>query len=1330
MTKRFSQFVVLTAFCLLVASLAGAQTSTVGTLTGTVSDATGAVIAGADVKVKDEATGAVFTTKSSADGTFTVGNLLPGTYVVSVTMTGFKTAEYRNVKITVGQIYDLSAKMEVGEVQSTVVVEAGAEVLETASTTIGTTITGRAIQTLPLSSRDALDLAILMPGASTTGRVRQTSFMGLPKGAINITLDGINAQDNILKSSDGFFTIIRPRVDSIEEFSISTAGQGADQSSEGAVQIRFETKRGGNEYHGGGWWQHRNDFFNSNYWFSNVGGTPRQRQRLNQFGGQVGGPAWKDKIFFFAALDNYRNPNSQVRQRTILAPAALTGSFEYRVTSVPATLPAWVTCAASSPRGSGGSGPTCTANLFAMAAAQGNPLIGTTPDPVVAGILNAVNSARTAAGVSALPIPDAHIDQIQFNNSGDATRRFPDLRLDYNITKSHSLGFIYHYNYFTSTPDFLNGFDQTYPVAPFNTNQGSQISNRNEWVTFWRWNLAANMSNELRWGLQTAPVSFFPDMNLSIYPTVTTNQGPISVRPTFPLISAPFLAFIVQGRNTPISQLIETFSWTRGKHSFTFGGTYTQLRLKSYFNNATHTASLGLLTIDPAAAMFSSANLPGSSATQRGNAGALYAMLAGRISGYSGNVSVQADSRSYVSGANGFRRVTQHEFGFYGQDSWRILPTLTINWGIRWEYQGSPYDPDDLNFRVRGGLSGVFGPSGLNNFFQPGNLPGSHPIYELHRKGDKWYERDRNNWAPNLGLAWTPSIDNKVYNMIFGGPGKSVFRTNYSVTYTREGINNFLTIANSNPGFNASIFASAVPPGASCPATFSTAGFFDAGCLTLNNLSTASSLQSLITNPATFPDTNAFPIRFGSGQSLNAFDPDLAVPLVHNWSFGIQREINPNLVVEVRYVGNHGQGLWKQDNINEVNIFENGFLQEFLNARNNLALCRANAACNATPRFSNQGLAGQVAVPILTAAFTGSTTGSQTNANFSSATFITQLDNGVVGSMAATLTGLTFACNMFGSTILQGPNPTSPCAASAPLTGAFPHNFFIANPFGGSFRFYNGTHSTYNGLTLEARHRPAKGLQFNANYTWSKSLTNFFADSSIAFAGFNTLRNQGRDKGISPWDLRHAFKMQLIYELPFGAGKRWNFGPGWTNHVIGGWEISAINRWQSGRVFLLTSGNGGTFNSSDPGVQLVGITAQQIQEMLHIRKMPNGQVFYFPASLIASNGAANSAFIRSCSTPGQLCERPFLYGPMFYRADISVIKNFKITERIKLQYRAEFLNAFNNINFFFPGNETTSVPSTTITTTSFGRVTNAFRDVSTTDDNGGRIIQMVLRINF
>lgn len=1296
MTSRFNRFVVLAVALLLAVSGAAAQVANSGRLTGTVTDATQAAVPGASVTVVNDATGTSITTQSGPDGSFTIANLSPGTYTVRVTSQGFKTSEFKGVKIIVGQVYDLKAPLEVGEVQSTITVESGAAVLETASTTIGTSITGRAITELPFSSRDALDLAILMPGAATTGRARQTSFMGLPKGAINITIDGINAQDNVLKSSDGFFTIIRPRIDAVEEFSISTAGQGAEQSGEGAVQIRFETKRGTNEYHGGVWWQHRNDFLNSNYYFNNLGGIPRQRQRLNQFGGNVGGPILKDRLFFFFSMDNYLQPQSISRTRTILSQDSLAGRFTYAVSAVPGTLPPWVTCQASHPRNPTG-GPACTADLVAMGSANGFPLNFNSD---MMSILNAVESSRTAAGVGVLPVTNTFLDSITFNNPGNSTRRFPDVRFDYNITKNHTFTAIYHYNFFDSSPDFLNGFDRSFPAAPFDSVSGGQISNRNEFVGAWRWNLTPFMSNELRFGLQNGIVSFFPDQDISIYPMISHNLGSVRVRPVLPLVSQPFLAYSTQGRNAPIAQLIETLSWTRGKHSFTFGGHWTELRLESYFaSRRVNNVNIGFdAGNDPANAMFNGTNLPGISSGNLGSARSLFGMLTGRVTSLAGTVSVNEDTRQYVPGDPLFQRAHQTEFSIYGTDQWRVHPTLTLNYGLRWEYQGAPFDPKNITFRPVGGVEGVWGVSGEGNLFNPGFLPGTQTAFELNGKRS-WYEEDLNNFAPSLGLAWTPSFDAGWYRVLFGGPGKTVFRGNYSMTFTREGISNYTSIAFANPGQNGSLFTLA-SSGAACPAPPFT-GTIPAGCMTLSDV-LAGSFQAYNQNPATFPDGVAFNITPFSGQSVNMFSPDLGIPIVQNWSIGIQREITPDTVVEVRYIGNHGTGLWRQVNLNEVNIFENGFLQEFRNAQINLA---ANGGTSFAP--------GPMPLPIFTAAFAGLSAGS----GFSNSTFITQLNNNVPGAMA----------NSMANSSVYLPR----------IQAAFPLNFFTVNPHasGGAFLMTNASHSTYNAMTVEVRRRMSHGLQLNANYTWGKALTNYYGDSSASFAGFSTYRNPGRDKGPSPWDLRHTFKGQFLYDLPFGPGQRWSSANGIINRLIEGWTFSGIVRVQSGRIFQLQSGQGGTFNQNDPGVTLIGITPNELQEMLKVRT-GNGQVQYFPDSLIDSNGQANPNFIRACgdngttSDAGQFCHRLFFYGPAFIRTDLNVAKRFRITEQVNFVLRAEFLNAFNNINFFYPGSETTSVPFASVTSSTFGRITNAYRDSSTTDDNGGRIIQLVLRINF
>ena len=1359
--KQFRAMVRVSAF-LFAFTLAlfeggvSAQAPT-GSLRGLTTDPSGAAVVGAEITVTDNATRAEYKTVSGSSGEFSVDNLNPGVYTVTVTMLGFRKSVFTDVKIIVSQIYDLAAKLEIGEVSNTVVVEAGQEVLETQSATVGSSIVGRAITELPFTSRSTLDLATLMPGAATTGRARQTSFDGLPKGALNITYDGINAQDNLLKSNDGFFTITRPSIDAVEEFSISSAANGAAESGQGAVQIKMATRRGGSAYHGGVWEYFRNDALNANYFFNNENGVPRQKQRLNQYGYRIGGPILKDKLFFFTDFDFYNSPQGRSFTRQILTPDAANGLFTY-ATSTPQTGNAWTTCVAASPRNN--NGPACTVNLAQLAATKGFTY---TPDPLIAGVIANVEAARSAVSTSTQFNP--WLDNAVYNQSGKATRKFPDFRFDWQAAKNHQITAIYHYSKFVSSPDFLNNLNPFLPVAPFNKLLGSQISNRNQYTAAWRWNIGTTMSNELRFGLQTALVAFFPDEDASQYPVAQTNLGKILVRPSlnsglFPGFTAtanfqPFLAYNTQGRNTPLGTILDNYSWTKGKHSMTFGGDATEIRFHQFLKGGrlVQTANIGLSGVDPvnSANNFGNnlnVNFPGmGTGTNLTALQQLFGVLTGRITSYAGTISVDPSKQQYVPAAPNLQQAKQHEFGIYAADSWRMRPTLTLTYGLRWEYQGSPYDQLNESFSLVNGISDVFGVSGLNNLFKPGTLTGSIPSLQLNN-GRSWYNTDMHDFAPSIGLAWQPNISIPLLRNVFPGSGKTVFRAGYGITYTREGFNNFDSIAYGNPGIDGSIFANSVAqPVTGCSAA--APGNLNAGCITINGLVNGSGLTSLATNPAAFPATGTFQVVGFSGQSVNAFDPNLRTPRVQSWSVGIQRQLSQDTVLEVRYVGNHGTGLWRQENINEVNVFENGFLGEFNNARNNLAICQANAAaCTAaqaaagvpaknlsSSNFANWGLAGQVAVPITTTAFGGAA-----NANFSSSAFVTFLNNGAAGSFANNLaTTSTFMCNLAGKNAFPGVN----CPGSAPAVGPYAANLFVANPnaggtssLNGAFRFYNGSQSTYNALQVEVRRRFSKGFQLAANYAFSKSLTNYYGDSSVNFVPFSTLRNPGRDKGPSPWDLRHVFKADGIYELPFGPGHRWSTSNGFANRVIGGWQISSIHRLQSGRNFLLTSGNvvntvsdRGTFNQYDPGVVLTGITPNQLQSMLGVRKT-SGKVFWFPASLIGNNGAANPAFIAPCTTAGQLCQRVFLTGPHFYRADFSLAKKTKITERVNFEIRAEALDAFNNINFFFPGNAATSVNTVSVTGTSFGRITDAFQDPNTTDDNGGRILQLVFRINF
>jgi hypothetical protein len=265
------------------------QAQVLGSIAGTVRDAAGAVVPGATITVRGEA-GQEFTATTNDDGVYQIPAVAAGFYTATITAPNFKTLSVQNIKVDVGTPATVDGVLEAGRIEEQVVVTSGAEVLQTQTATVGSNIQGRQILETPIQSRDALDLVTLLPGTSSVGVVRTSSINGLPKSAMTIQIDGVDVQDNFLKSSDGFFTFIRPRIDAIDEVTVSTSNPGAESAGDGAVSISFVTRRGTDDYKGSAFWQHRDEGLNATNFQNNYLGVPKSKLRLNQFGGSFGGP--------------------------------------------------------------------------------------------------------------------------------------------------------------------------------------------------------------------------------------------------------------------------------------------------------------------------------------------------------------------------------------------------------------------------------------------------------------------------------------------------------------------------------------------------------------------------------------------------------------------------------------------------------------------------------------------------------------------------------------------------------------------------------------------------------------------------------------------------------------------------------------------------------------------------------------------------------------------------------------------------------------------------------------------------------------------------------
>ena len=1296
-----------------LAGSASAQGGATSSINGTVVDAQGGIIPGADVVAKNVATNAESRSVSADNGTFTIPALNAGIYTVTVSLMGFKTVILNDVTLTQGVPAGVKAVLQVGGLEETVVVQGASEVVNTQSATVATTMNVDQITKLPLTSRNALDFVVNLPGTNTASTARNSTVNGLPQSTINITLDGMNIQDNYLKTTDGFFARLSPRLDAVEEVTVTTAANGADSAGQGAVNIRFTTRSGTNQLIGSTYFYLRHDALNANSFFNNrdlppdpaTGRAPKTELRQYQPGTRVGGPIvipglfdGRNRAFFFVNYEETRSPSTSTLTRTVLHPRAQAGLFRWNSST-----------------------GVQEKDLYELARSQTTPQLAT-PDPTVARLLGDIRSATTTTG-RVTDLSDPLIQQFVFQTPTANYTPAPTVRIDYNVSQSHRLTGSFNYQHINSNPDTTNSQQVSFPGFPIS---GSQQSTRYTTAEAWRATFGPNLVNEVRFGATGGATFFSPEKEIGMWggtsvadqtgyhlalsaccgnnDAALTNAG---VTPT------------PSSREASTKNIEDTLNWIKGSHSFSFGGAFTQADLWLRNQTLVPTINFGIASGDPADAMFAPANFPGASTGQINNARALYSILVGRVSSIGGNARLNEGTDQYEYLGLGTQRGRMRELGLFAQDSWRVRSNLTLNYGLRYEIQYPFYSLN--NSYATATVDDVCGVSGTNgdtvcNLFQPNVLTGRKPTFIGYSKGEPAYKTDYNNFAPTLGVAWTPSARSGFLGKLFGQDGDTVLRAGYALAYNRPGMSDFSDVFGTNPGVTLTTNR-------------------DTGTGTLNQdgqgLPVLLRDRARLGPPNNIPVTQQYPFTEVITGDLNIFDSNLQVPYSQTYTAGFGRTITRDIGIDIRYVGTrHIQG-WVDYNYNESNIIENGFLDEFKKAQANLrshVLAGCGTTGNPACSFAYRGPgSGTSPLPIYLAYLTGNPA--------------SRADD------QARYTGGSWTSTNFTNPLaMNNPNPFTPAGTNAntgldgdpgrrsnAAAAGLPVNFFRANPDlqGGVLVTGNGGYNRYDSLQIDLRKRLSHGFLFQTSYVFGQGYTT--QRPSLRTGRFEV--EQTGNEGV----IVHALKANWVYELPFGRGKTFmNNSGALMEKLVGGWEFDGIARIQSGRQ--LDFGN----------VRLIGMTQDELRDEIKLQEYSvtglnataAKAIYLLPQDIVENTVRAFNASATSLSGYGNLGEptgrylapanspdciesipgteqcglrRLVVTGPTYMRFDLSAVKKVQLVGRSTFEFRAEMLNAFNHTNF-------TPVISTSNNADNY-RVTGV-------EENSSRIIQLVFRLNW
>jgi hypothetical protein len=1320
--SRLSLLIAGVLFLFAVTSCAigtNAQSVSTGAVVGTVNDPGGAVVLDATVTLQSKATNSQVTQRTNGAGQYTFPSVAPGNYRITVKKVGFRTANVESLTVEVSKSYSVDIKLEIGQVSETVTVttEARAE-LQTTDAVMGDVLGGTALAHLPTLQRDSRELLTLQPGSTPYETSNGGGFGdagGTVAGARSdqnaFNLDGIDITDNVIAGGGNQVPIVPIGVDSIEEFRVGVTNNNASFGRASGGQINVISKGGTNSFHGGVYWYHQNSALNANAWDNNSNKIRKQPLHDNRAGASFGGPLRKNKTFFFGNYEIRRFPQSV--QITRIMPTDSLRQGIITLSGVQYNLATSTACGASGnqacdPRGIGIS-PTIK-QLWGMMP-EGH-------DPTVTGA-DGVNTIGLRTNVAA-PLKD---DSVAF-------------RLDHNFTEK--VKFFGHYLYHRDLTPNANGSASGQIDSRSGTAINSSASNlRGDGFTSGlEWQVSNNLVNSFRAGwirsrqdfVVIRPSSSAAQLKL---PGTDSPLGPVALAPGLGatgLIDTIVDVDTQRARHQAIyasnKQYADTLSWIKGKHTIVTGGDIRWLptihdrddKVIGSLNSLVATLDAdvsGSLSI-PAAN-----RPPGLSSSDALKWDRFYSASLGLIDTVGILAVRDGNLQPQPLGATLVAHATLRSYNFFGQDTWRIKPSFTLTYGLAYGWQTTPHELhgqqtlianhdngdqilngfDYINQKRRAALSGdIFNPT-LS--YVPIGKSGRSDVFSV----------DYGDWAPRVSAAWNPSLRSGFLGRMFGDR-KTVIRGGYGIAYDRVNTVQSVIIPMLGVGFAQTINTNTPlcnANGASVQGCNASVPLSGAGA----NPGLASFRVGVDGSIPTPPAPAAVPSPIVPANGLSEIlsfqnDPQFQVGRSHSIDFTIQRSLPGQMIFEAGYIGRIGRHLPNSVNFNSAPYMfkDKASGQSFAQAFDAVAVATRNGQTPANqPWFENQ-LPGSGA---------GCGAG---GANISATACL------VAGNGAAFLNNNVsnlFLSMDFARLGLGLPEYT---------------NTQVLDLFVRASR----DKSSYNALVLTLRNNSWHGLFFDFNYTFSKSLDTVGAVQNDA-RYYSSSYNTRLDYGPSFFDRPNVFNAIFNYDLPFGKG-RFSNHHSFINRVTGGWYAAGIFRKSSGVpelvtvsgqpfgggiIFATPSGmlptvpvdslgggsihggvNGGTVNTP-LGPQSVGTAGDPKNSGTGLNYFadPGGAFLKFRPTLLATdtNDGRNSP----------------LRGLSFWNLDTRFGKSTAITERVKVEFSADFFNIFNHANFLDPSFDTTN-PAT------FGVINTQL--IPADRISGARWIQLGFRIDF